>query len=106
MLFFKIIIWVIFMYGLLSLIQDGISEFTYKKYNKNVKIYICVKDFENQIESVKKEIERVKVIYKNVSINVVNMDNNFNYPGLDKLFEDSNLNIYSKEEYMELCRKW
>ena len=44
------------MYGFLSLIQDIVTEFTYKKFNKNIKVFICIKDFENEFENFEREI--------------------------------------------------
>lgn len=99
-MFIQIVFWVIFMYGLLSLIQDIATEFTYERFNKNIKVFICIKDFENEFENFEREISRVKCQFKNISINVVNYDESVSCEVLRNFFEGDRVNIYSKEEFL------
>ena len=101
-MFVQIIGWILFLYGLLSLIQDIVTEFTYKKFNKNIKIYICIKDFENEFENFEREISRLKWQFKNISINVVNFDETVSDDVIKNFFEDSKVNVYSKKEFCEI----
>lgn len=101
MIIIHIIFWVLFMYGLFSLIQDIITEFTYKKYNKHVKVYVCVEDFENQIESIERELARVKWQFKNIGLNIVNFDNNLKDNDLKVFLENSNIQVYTKDEFFK-----
>lgn len=99
MIIVQVIFWVLFMYGFLSLVQDIATEFTYKKYNKHVKVFVCVDDFENEIENFERELSRVKGQFKNISINVVNMDEAVSDAEVNNFFEDSNIEVYSKNEF-------
>ncbi len=101
-MFVQISGWILFLYGLLSLIQDLVTEFTYKKFNKNIKIYICIKDFENEFENFEREISRLKWQFKNISINVVNFDETVSDDVIKNFFEDSKVNVYSKKEFCEI----
>lgn len=102
MIIVQVIFWVLFMYGFLSLIQDIATEFTYKKYNKHVKVFVCVDDFENEIENFEREISRVKWQFKNISINIVNMDEAVSDAEVNNFFEDSNIQTYSKNEFLNV----
>lgn len=106
MIIIQIVFWVIFMYGLLSLIQDIVTEFTYKKYNKHIKVYVCVDDFENQIENIERELSRVKWQFRNIGLNIVNMDNKVNDKELRVFFENSNILIYDKDEFRNKIRAY
>ena len=104
MIIIQVIYWVIFMYGLLSLIQDIATEFTYKKYNKNIKVFVCVNDFKNEIENFEKEISKVKWQFKNIGINIVNFDENLSDEEVENFFEESSIGIFSKEEFYEYVK--
>lgn len=106
MIVIQIIYWVIFMYGILSLIQDIVTEFTYKRYNKNFRVFICINDFENEFENFEREISRIKWQFKNVSINIVNMDEGVTETEVGNFFKDDSIRILSKEEYCEIVNKF
>lgn len=105
MIVIQIIYWVLFMYGILSLIQDVVTEFTYKRYNKNFRVFICINDFENEFENFEREISRIKWQFKNVSINVVNMDDGVSEAEISNFFEDDSIRILSKEEFRQRVNK-
>ena len=104
MIIIQIFFWVLFMYGLLSLIQDIITEFTYKKYNKHIKVYVCVDDFENQIENIERELSRVKWQFKNIGINIVNFDESILDEELNEFFYNNNIQVYSKNEFAAMLK--
>ena len=97
----QIIMWIFIMYGFLSLLQDLATEFTYKKYNKNIKVYICVSNFENEIENLEREIFKVKWMYKNININLVNLDESITENEIKNFFEGDSINILSKTEWLD-----
>lgn len=101
-MFGQIILWIFFMYGFISFIQDIATEFTYKRFNKNIKVFICIKDFENEIENFEREISKIKWQYKNVSINVVNCDESVNCDVIKNFFDGSRVNVYSKDEFVNM----
>ena len=95
----QIVLWILFMYGFISFIQDLVTEFTYKKFNKNVKVYICVKDFNNEYENLEREISKVKWQFKNISINLVNYDEEVDNNQIRDFFDGTRINVYSKSEF-------
>ena len=101
-MFVQVFAWILIMYGLLSLIQDIVTEFTYKRFNKNIKVFICIRDFENEIENFEREISKVKWQFKNISINVVNMDEDVSDEVVKNFFEGSKVNVYSKTEFVRM----
>lgn len=101
MFIIQVIYWVIFMYGLLCLIKDIRSEFTYKVYNKNIKVYVCVKNMEQEYEILKRELLILKREYKNIGINVVDMDKKQQYELPDNDLYENNINIYTRDEFLE-----
>lgn len=102
MIIIQIIYWVLFMYGILSLIQDIVTEFTYKRYNKNFRVYICITDFENEFENFEREISKIKWQFKNININVVNMDEGVRESELNNFFGDESIRVLSKEEFCQI----
>lgn len=105
MIIIQIIYWVLFMYGILSLIQDIVTEFTYKRYNKNFRVYICINDFENEFENFEREISKIKWQFKNININVVNMDEGVRESELNNFFVDESIRVLSKEEFCRIVNK-
>ncbi len=102
MLAFEIFEWVIFFYGLLSLIRDLINEYTYKKINKNMKIYITLKNVEENIEYFIREIYNIKRKNQFRNITIVNLDKNSPKDVEDRLKEeDLGLRIIDYEELKE-----
>lgn len=104
MIIIQIIFWVLFMYGFFSFIQDIVTEFTYKKYNKHIKVYVCVDDFENQIENIERELSRVKWQFKNIGINIVNFDESVLDEELNEFFYNNNIQVYSKDEFETMLK--
>ena len=60
MLAFEIFGWIIFCYGLLSFTRDIIDEYTYKKINNSMKIYITLENIDENIEYFIREISNIK----------------------------------------------
>ena len=103
MLAFEIFAWIIFIYGILSLIRDLINEFTYKKTNNNMKIYITLKNVEENIEYFIREIYNIKRknLFRNIT--VINLDENINSEVENKLKEeDLNLKILDYKELVDI----
>ena len=53
---FEVILWVFFLYGVLSAVQDYINYNTYKKIEENIKLVMAVKNAENGIEQYIREL--------------------------------------------------
>ena len=103
MLAFEIFIWIIFIYGLLSLIRDLINEYTYKKTNNNMKIYITLENVEDNLEYFIREIYSIKRknLFRNIT--VINLDKNSNMEVENKLKEeDLNLKILNYKQVIEI----
>ena len=83
---------VIFFYGLLSLIRDLINEFTYKKTNNSMKIYITLENVEKNLEYFIREIYNIKRknLFRNITI--INLDKNVDTRVKEKL-EEEDLNL-------------
>lgn len=92
MLAFEIFGGVIFFYGLLSLIRDLINEFTYKKTNNSMKIYITLENVEKNLEYFIREIYNIKRknLFRNITI--INLDKNVDTRVKEKL-EEEDLNL-------------
>ena len=90
------------MYGFLSLIQDIATEFTYKKFNKNIKVFICITDFENEFENLEREIAKIKWQFKDINISIVNCDDTVSCDVVKNFFEGSRVNICSKDEFLNM----
>ena len=92
MLAFEILGGVIFFYGLLSLIRDLINEFTYKKTNSSMKIYITLENVEKNLEYFIREIYNIKRknLFRNITI--INLDKNVDTRVKEKL-EEEDLNL-------------
>ena len=106
MLAFEIFAWIIFIYGILSLVRDLINEFTYKKTNNNMKIYITLKNVEENIEYFIREIYSIKRknLFRNIT--VINLDENINSEVENKLKdEDLNLKILSYKEIINIINE-
>lgn len=92
MLAFEIFGGVIFFYGLLSLIRDLINEFTYKKTNNSMKIYITLENVDKNLEYFIREIYNIKRknLFRNITI--INLDKNVDTRVKEKL-EEEDLNL-------------
>lgn len=106
MIIIQIVFWVLFMYGFLSLIQDIVTEFTYKKYNKHIKVFVCIDDFENQIENFERELSRVKWQFKNIGINIVNMDSKTCDYVVKSCFKNDSISVLSKDDYIKIVSRY
>lgn len=106
MLALEIFAWIIFVYGFLSITRDLINEFTYKKTNNNMKIYITLKNVEENIEYFIREIYSIKRknLFRNIT--VINLDENINTEVENKLREeDLNLKIIDYKELVNIINK-
>lgn len=74
MLALEILGWVIFCYGALSLTRDILDEYTYKKINNNMKIYITLENIEQNLEYFIREISSIKRRNKLKNISIINLD--------------------------------
>ena len=102
MLALEILGWSIFIYGLLSLIRDLINEYTYKRINKNMNIYITIENVEDNIEYFIREIYSIKRknLFRNIT--VINLDKENNKDVEEKLKEeDLGLKILDYEQLKE-----
>ena len=92
MLAFEIFGGVIFFYELLSLITVLINEFTYKKTNNSMKIYITLENVEKNLEYFIREIYNIKRknLFRNITI--INLDKNVDTRVKEKL-EEEDLNL-------------
>ncbi|MGN1298717.1 MAG: hypothetical protein ACI4UE_01890 [Candidatus Scatovivens sp.] len=103
MLALEIFGWVIFLYGLLSLIRDLINEYTYKKINNNMKIYITLENTKNNLEYFIREIYNIKRknLFRNITI--INLDKDTDSEVQNKLKEeDLNLKILDYKQLINL----
>ena len=103
MLAFEIFGWIIFCYGLLSLTRDIVDEYTYKKINNNMKIYITLENIDENIEYFIREISNIKRKNKFKSISIISLDKkNKDDIILEKLQqEDLNIKIMDYENFIE-----
>lgn len=106
MLAFKIIGGIIFCYGLLSLLRDIIDEYTYKKINNNMKIYITIENVNENIEYFIREISSIRRKNQFRSICIINLDkDNKDNIILKKLQEEINVKVIDNEEFLQKINK-
>lgn len=94
---------VIFFYGLLSMMRDIVSEYTYTKINNDMKIYITLENIDKNLEYFVREISNIKRKNRFKSISIINLDKkNKNDIILEKLQEeDLNIKIINYEELLK-----
>lgn len=97
---------VIFVYGILSLIQDISNEFTYKKVSHNMKIVILAKELERNIEQFIIELYNIKKINSYKQIIVIDLNKEDDIDKIKTRFCDSEVNVdilscKDGEEYMQ-----
>ena len=107
MLALKIFGGIIFFYGLLSLIRDFIDEYTYKKVNNNIKIYITLEKIDENLEYFVREISNIKRKNQFRNISIINLDKeNDDDIILQKLKdEEINIKIINNEELIQRINK-
>lgn len=107
MLALKIFGGIIFCYGLLSLIRDIVDEYTYKKANNNMKIYITLEKIDENLEYFVREISNMKRKNQFRNISIINLDKqNENDIILQKLKdEEINIKIINNEELIKRINK-
>ena len=91
---------VIFVYGLLSLIQDIFNEITYKKISHNMKIIIFAKELEKNIEHFLIEISNMKKVNSYSQMTIIDLEEK---DDIDKVKtrlanNDINIDVLSGEE--------
>ena len=94
---------VVFIYGLLSLIQDILNEFTYKKVFHKMKIVVFAKDLESNIEQFIIEFWNMKKVNPFKQIVVVDLNENDDIDNIrTRLYNNEvNIEILSKKEGKE-----
>ena len=97
---------VVFVYGLLSLLRDIINENTYKKISDKMKIYITLRDIDQNIEYYIREIYNIKKKNDFKNITIINLDKNSDRKIIEKLNdEEMNLKIMDYDQFSELINK-
>lgn len=98
--FIQIIGWILILYGLFSLIQDIIFEFSSKKLNHNIKIVVLAKNLEENLESFSRELMDIRRRngYKNITL--IDMEENDNIHNVINALEENEINmkVLSKKE--------
>lgn len=89
----QVIGWIVFIYGFLSLAQDIINEFTYKKIKHNMKIIVLVKSLENDLEYFCTELSNLKKCNSYKQVVVVDLDENDNLEKIIKKFDENEVNV-------------
>lgn len=107
MLALKIFGYIIFCYGLLSLTRDIVDEYTYKKVNNNMKIYITLEKIDENLEYYIREISNIKRKNQFRNVCVINLDKENNDDKiLQKLKnEEINVKIIDNEELIKRINK-
>ena len=93
MFILQVIGYVIFVYGLLSLIQDIIEEFTYKRVSHHMKIIVFVEALEKNLEQFMIELTHMKKINPYKQLIVVDLDENDNIKKLQEKFWENEVNV-------------
>lgn len=104
----QVICYVIFVYGLLSLIQDIFNEVTYKKINHNMKIVIFAKELEENVDQFIIELYNMKRINPYKQIVVVDLEENDNINKIQERFQNNGVDIevLNKEEGKRYIEKF
>ena len=92
---------VIFVYGILSLIQDISNEITYKKISHNMKIVIFAKELERNIEQFIIELYNIKKANSYKQIIVIDLNKNDDIEKIKMRLYNSEVNVDVGEEYMQ-----
>lgn len=84
---------VIFIYGLLSLIQDILNEITYKKIFHKMKIVVFAKELENNLEQFMIELYNMKKVNMYKQIVVVDLEENDDIKKIKTRFLNNEINV-------------
>ncbi len=101
----EVIIWVLCIYGLLSIIKDVMEEHSYKRIKHNVKLILTVKDVEDGIEDYIRQLNFSKNFFKNLV--VIDLDSKDKTLDIIKKLTDEGMNIklLEREEGIEYIEK-
>lgn len=90
---FQVIGWILIIYGLLSLVQDIIFEFSSKKINHNMKIVVLAKNLEDDLENFSRELGDIKRRngYKNITL--IDMEENDDIHNVINTLEENEINM-------------
>lgn len=101
----EVVIWILCIYGLLSIIKDIVDEASYKKVKNNTKLILTVKDVEEGIENYIRQLNFSKNFYNNlVVIDLESKDETFNI--VQKLSEEGlNIKVLDRREGIEYLEK-
>lgn len=100
----EVVIWVLCVYGLLSIIKDILEEHSYKRIKHNVKLILTVKDVEDGIEDYIRQLNFSKNFFKNLV--VIDLDSKDKTLDIVRKLTDEGTNIKLLErkdgiEYLE-----
>lgn len=100
----EVVIWVLCVYGLLSIIKDILEEHSYKRIKHNVKLILTVKDVEDGIEDYIRQLNFSKNFFKNLV--VIDLDSKDKTLDIVRKLTDEGINIKLLErkdgiEYLE-----
>jgi len=84
---------VIFVYGLLSLVQDILNEITYKKVFHKMKIVVFAKNLEENIEQFIIELWNMKKVNPFKQIVVIDLEENDDIEAVRTRFYNSEVNV-------------
>ena len=93
MFILQVVCYVVFVYGLLSLIQDIFDEVTYKKINHNMKIVIFAKELEKNIEQFIIELFNMKRINPFKQIVVIDLEETDDIPKIQTRLQNNEINV-------------
>lgn len=99
------LLWILCIYGLLSLIQDNMRIKTYRKIQEKIKLILTVKDVEDGIENYIRELSVGKNFFNNLVI--IDMESRDDTIKILKELEEENINmkILEKEDGREYLQK-
>ena len=89
----QVIFYVIFVYGILSLIQDVSNEFTYKKISHNMKIVVFANDLEKNIERFIIELYNIKKINSYKRVIVIDLNKNDDISKIRDRINSNGINV-------------
>lgn len=89
----QVICVVIFVYGLLSLVQDIANEITYQKISHNMKIVVFAKELEKNIEQFIIELYQMKKVNSYKQIVVVDLEKEDDIEKIKTRFYNNEVNV-------------
>ena len=89
----QVIFYVIFVYGILSLVQDIANEITYKKVSHNMKIVVFANELEKNIEGFIIELYNMKKVNPYKQIVVIDLDKNDDISKIKKRILENVINV-------------